>query len=169
MLSRFHTPEGFDSRPCYYFLERGNVMDIGERILLDCPFSACAGKLKSESLFDIAKAKIEKAKRRLMLDLGIKAESAEYLESAQEGLNPPTIEQELEAGLRLNPHGDSYCPVKASAYSVCTAIFLPEAKFSEYCKHEGYDTKDCQGGSIQHHDIPVYGYTGDKIKYHCGD
>ena len=134
------------------FLERGNVMDIGERILLDCPFSACAGKLKSESLFDIAKA-----------------ESAEYLESAQEGLNPPTIEQELEAGLRLNPHGDSYCPVKASAYSVCTAIFLPEAKFSEYCKHEGYDTKDCQGGSIQHHDIPVYGYTGDKIKYHCGD
>ncbi len=64
------------------FLERGNVMDIGERILLDCPFSACAGKLKSESLFDIAKA-----------------ESAEYLESAQEGLNPPTIEQEIEAGM----------------------------------------------------------------------
>ncbi len=84
-----------------------------------------------------------------------------------------TLEQELEAGLKLLLDGKRWAH---GASRPCTAIFLPEALYKEL-RYAGRDKAvvfvNPKSGSynpaIDFHGIPVKSTNDTKITYHCGD
>ncbi|KKL47362.1 hypothetical protein LCGC14_2336300 [marine sediment metagenome] len=70
----------------------------------------------------------------------------------------PSLEQELEAGLAK--HGYESEQGEGS----CAYIYLPMAKYKEWQRHMNRHS-DIDSVWSTFHDIPVYSYSGDKIKY----
>ncbi len=78
---------------------------------------------------------------------------------------PPTIEEELEAGLEKHNSDNPRYP--DGPINTCTAIFLPEANWEEW---ELFCAKKPQPYSTAaFHGIPVKSTNDTKITYHCGD